>query len=324
MIRWSHPQRDVALPAPLREQAVERESIQAGASTANLERLTLPDGARVVAKHVSARRDWMMRATGDTGRAAELWVGGAMRRCPATIDPALVRIEDDGEGGWFLYMQEVPFHRRDVRFQADDVARLLGALADLHTAFWGDPPPGLCSLSDLFTILRPDRIVGADPAFAALVRGGWERFAEVAPVDVAEAVTALLAEPAPVVAALERHGTTLLHADVHFGNAVLLPDRLVLVDWTLASAGPPAVDFTWFLDQSCSYLDVDHDDAVELFLAAEGGRVDEDLLDIACVGQLLNSGWQVHEWLDAEAARPVQEQNFDWFVKHARRGLELL
>jgi hypothetical protein len=51
---------------PLRcDHAVSREPVAAGASTALLERLVLPDGRRLVSKHITAELDWMMRATND-------------------------------------------------------------------------------------------------------------------------------------------------------------------------------------------------------------------------------------------------------------------
>ena len=316
MIRWSHPEREVDLPAPLRDHAVSREPIRAGVSSAALERLVLPDGRRLVAKHVTPELDWMMRATNDTGRAAELWVSGAMDRLPPAVDPALVRIED----GWYLYMEEVQFHRRGTRFGPDEIARILGALAELHAAYWHDPPAGLCRLGDLLTLLAPERVASAGPGFAEIVRGGWELFPEQVPPEVADAVLALLADPSPLVAELERHGTTLLHSDPHFGNAALLPDRLVLIDWSLAAAGPPAVDFVWFLDQSFSFLDATHDEVVELFLRAENGRVRDEMVDAACLAQLVNTGWQVRHWLGGEE-HAAHRANLDWFVARARRVL---
>lgn len=316
MIRWSHPQRDVDLPAPLRDHAMSREPIAAGASTALLERLVLPDGRRLVSKHVAPELDWMMRATNDTGRAAELWVSGAMDRLPPDVDPALVRIED----GWYLYMDEVEFHPRGKRFSPDETARVLGALADLHAAYWQAPPDGLCRLGDLLALLAPERVVDADPGFAGFVRGGWETFPKLVPSDVADAVLALLANPSALVDELELHGMTLLHSDPHFGNAALLPDRLVLIDWGLAAAGPPAIDFVWFLDQSFSLLTASHDDVVELFLRAEDGRVRDEMVDAACLAQLVNTGWQVRHWIDREDSAAYRA-NLDWFVARARRYL---
>ena len=320
MIRWSQPQRDVDLPAPLVESAVRREHIAAGASTAMLERLELPDGRRLVAKHVTPDLDWMMRATNDRGRAALLWVGGTMERCPPQIDPALVRIEDDGGEGWWLYMEEVQFHRRGTRFTREDARRFLSALAALHAEFWGEQVVELCTLSDLLRLLGPETLQQFDNDFLAFVRGGWERFREIAPPDVRDAVLALLDDPAPLVRDLERGGTTFLHADPHFGNAMLEPDRLVLIDWTLATQGPPAVDFVWFLDQSFQLIDATHDEIVDDFVRAEDGRVSQADVDLACLSELLSAGWQCRHWLESEE-HEAQQASFDWFVARARRSL---
>jgi hypothetical protein len=316
MIRWSHSERDVDLPAPLREHAVACEPIAAGASTALLERLVLPGGRRLVCKHVTADLDWMMRATHDTGRAAELWVSGAMDRLPKTIDPALVRIED----GWWLYMDEVQFHPAGTRFTRADVRRVLDALAAMHEEFWEEQVPGLCSLHDLLSLAAPRTVAQYEGWFADFVQAGWETFAEVAPRDVADAVLALLDDPTPLVRKLESHGTTLVHSDPHFGNAVLLPDRLVLIDWTLAAQAPPAIDFVWFLDQSSTLIDATVDDVVEDFLLAERGRVTEAMLDHACLAELVVAGWQVRHWVDRED-RPVQEASLERFVARARRAI---
>lgn len=322
MIRWSHPGRDVDLPAPLHEHALTHTPVRADASTAMLRRLELPDGRSVVAKHVAPELDWMMRATHDAGRAAELWVSGVMDRCPPTIDPALVRIEDDGGDGWWLYMEEVAFPRRGTRFARTDVARLLDYLGSLHSTYRGEDVPGLCSLHDLLGLVAPRTIetVGENTAFLHAVRRGWEIFAELAPADVVEAVFRLLEDPAPLVRALEEQGTTLVHADVHFGNAVLLDDRLVLLDWTLACAAPASVELVWFLDQSFGLLDATHDEVVAEFLRAEQGHVASEMLELASLAELLNAGWQCVHWID-DRDRAPHEANLDWFVTRARRAI---
>jgi phosphotransferase family enzyme len=320
VIRWSRADRDVDLEAPLLEHAVEREHIAAGASTAMLERLRLPDGRTLVAKHVTPDLDWMMRATNDRGRAALLWVNGTMDRCPPVIDPALVRIEDDGAGGWWLYMDELRFHPRGTRFTRPDAQRVLGALAALHAEFWKEQVADLCPLVDLLRLLGPKTIEHHDNDFLAFVRGGWQTFSDLAPTAIAEAVFALLEDPAPLAQALERGGTTMLHADPHFGNAVLERDRLVLIDWTLATQGPPGVDFVWFLDQSFQMIDATHDELVEDFLRAEDGRSTHADVDLACLSQLLSSGWQCRHWVESEE-REEQQANLDWFVERARRAL---
>jgi hypothetical protein len=320
VIRWSNPTLDVAAAAPLAAHAVSSEQIDAGASSAILRRLRFADGSTLVAKHVTPELDWMMRVTGDTGRAARLWIDGTMDRLPREIDPALVRIEDDGEGGFVLYMRDVRFHARSVRFDARDVERILDALAALHAAFWGERVPGLCSLADLLTLLAPAHVGRIEVRdFAEAVRAGWEAFAEVAPPDVADAVLSLVADPAPLVERLDATGTTLLHADPHFGNAVLEPDRLVLIDWTLATQGPPAVDFAWFLDHSIHLIDATHDDVAAAFLRAERGRVSREALDLGLLSELLSTGWECGQWRDDNRAE--RSASFDWFVAGARRAL---
>lgn len=321
MIRWSHPARDVPLPAPLHAHAVERSPLTASASTAELERLVLPGGRTLVSKRFSPAVDWMMRMTHDSGRAAELWVDGVMDRCPPDVDPALVRIEDEDGDAWRLYMDEVSFHPAGTRFSPADIRLLLQRLAALHETFWGERVDGLCSLHDLLSLLAPKTIEAAadNVAFLEAVRRGWEIFAELAPADVADVVLRLLDDPSPLVRELEAQGTTLIHSDVHFGNAVLLPDRLVLVDWALACQAPPTVELTWFLDQSFAFLDATHDEVVDAFVAAERGRVTPSMLDVACLGELLNAGWQCIHWVDRDPDG-LHRASFDWFVARARRG----
>ena len=321
MIRWSHPGLDSTLPAPLVEHAMSREPIDAGASSAMLERLRFADGRTLVAKRIDPALDWMMRATGDTGRAALLWVDGTMNRCPREIDAALVRIEDDGRDGFVLYMRDLRFHPRSVRFDTRDVDRILGALAALHAAFWDEEAPGLCTLADLLTLLSPHRLERIEvPAFREIVGRGWDVFGELAPPDVAAAVFALLADPAPLVERLDATGTTLLHADPHFGNAVLEGDRLVLIDWTLATQGPPAVDFSWFLDHSIHLIDASLDEVAEAFLRAERGRVTRQALDLGLFSELLSSGWECAQW-EEDDDPAGRRATFEWLLAAARRAL---
>jgi tRNA A-37 threonylcarbamoyl transferase component Bud32 len=321
MIRWSLAERDPGLPAPLRDHAVGRAMIDAGVASRVLERLELADGRTLVAKHLSAQLDWMMRATGDTGRAAELWVSGAMNRLPAQIDPALVRIEDDGADGWFLYMDDVTFAPEGTRYSRADANRLLEALAALHAAFWEKHVPCLARLEDLIGLCAPGTIdASADASFADLVREGWHVFDDLAPNDVREAVHDVLADPSPLARELTRRGTTLVHSDPHFDNVVLAPDRVIMIDWTLASQTSPAVDFVWFLDQSVRFVDASHDELVADFLRHEAGRASERDVDLAALAELALAGWQCRFWVDG-SNREERRANLDWFSERARRAL---
>lgn len=146
-------------PGRLLDEAIVRDRIGGdGASGAVLERLSFDDGSTLVVKSFSVARDWMMRATHDTGRAAELWTSGAADRLPAVIDPAIVRIEHEGDE-WRLYLRDVGefFLRRGTIVDAAEVRRFLDATAAMHRAYWADPPPGLASLRDLIGLASRPR-----------------------------------------------------------------------------------------------------------------------------------------------------------------------
>ena len=63
---------------------VSREPLAAadGRSGSLLERVVLADDRALVVKHVLDGGDWIMRATADHGRAAELWSAGVFPGCP--------------------------------------------------------------------------------------------------------------------------------------------------------------------------------------------------------------------------------------------------
>lgn len=307
--------------------AITAAPISGGASGAGLDRLTFADGSVLVLKRFSPDSDWMMRATHDTGRAAELWVSGAMARLPPVIDPAIVRIERDGPG-WRLYLRDVDayFLRRGARVSNAEVRRFLEAVAQMHAAFAGRDVPGLASLRDLLLLTAPDTIAredAADSPFLATVRAGWAVFHDLAPADVSDAVASILRDPQPLVAAMTRAGTTLVHADLHFGNVAPAPDRFYVIDWGLASQGPPAVDVAWFLDQSARYLDASREDVLAAFAAAEGPLHDARTLRLALLAEVVVAGWQYADAAEGENAA-ARRADLAWWVARAREGLDAL
>jgi len=48
--------------------------------------------------------------------------------------------------------------------------------------------------------------------------------------------------------------------------------------------------------------------------------VQDEMLDAACLAQLVNTGWQVRHWLDGPD-HAAQRANLDWFVARARRAI---
>ena len=110
----------------------------------------------------------------------------------------------------------------DIARRPDDIAQLLAA---------GAPHRPLAQVAD---------------AFAAAVGPAGVAF-EAAPLDAARRDQAMAAVRAavPRVDALGLH-ETVVHGDFHSGNAVLVDDRVVIIDWSDAAIANPAIDLvTW-------------------------------------------------------------------------------
>jgi hypothetical protein len=310
---------------------VAREPLAAadGRSGSLLERVVLANGRTLVVKHVRDGGDWIMRASHDHGRAAELWSSGVLARVPDVIDHAVVgaeRVED----GWVVIMRDVsaaliPDH---ARLSRGDSRRVLEAAAALHAGFWDDPPLELCSMADRYRFLSPAtarrEADGADEV-PRLIGRGWERFAEVVPADVAEPVMAVLARPEPFAAALSASGSTLLQGDLKLGNLGLTADRVVMLDWgTQTGWGPPAVEVAWYLAINWSRVDATREQVLDDFRAAEGERHDEDALRLALLGGLVQLGWDkaLHASGHPDpAVRAREAADLAWWTARARDAL---
>ena len=310
---------------------VAREPLAAadGRSGSLLERVVLADGRALVVKHVRDGGDWIMRASHDHGRAAELWSSGVLARVPEVVDHAVVgaeRVED----GWVVIMRDVsaalvPDHARLTR---DDSRRVLAAAAALHDRFWDDPPLHLCSMVDRYQFLSPAtarREAGGGDEVPRLIGRGWERFAEVVPAEVAEPVLAVLERPEPFAAALSAFGSTLLQGDLKLGNLGLTSDRVVMLDWgTQTGWGPPAVEVAWYLAINWSRVDATREQVLDDFRAAEGDRHDPDALRLALLGGLVQLGWDkaLHASGHPDPAiRAREAADLAWWTARARDAL---
>lgn len=162
--------------------------------------------------------------------------------------------------------------------------------------------------------------------FLAEVEAGWEAFDQLVPADVAGQGHDLLLDPAPLASALRSRGTTLVHADLHYGNIAPAADRFHVIDSGLATEAPPAVDVAWYLDQSARFIDASREEVLAAFAAAEGPRHDPATLELALVAELVLAGRGYVEALRADDPdrREARRSDLDWWVSRARRGLALL
>ncbi|HEV3014612.1 MAG TPA: hypothetical protein VG499_15175 [Actinomycetota bacterium] len=312
---------------------VSREPLAAadGRSGSLLERVTLAGGEILVVKHVRDGGDWIMRASHDHGRAAELWSSGVLGRMPEVIDHAVLGAEQE-TGGWVVIMRDVsaalvPDHARISRA---DSRRVLEAAAALHAAFAEGPPLRLCPLADRYGFLSPAtarREAGGADEVPGLIGRGWERFAEVAPADVAGPVLAVAERPEPFAAVLSAFPSTLVQGDLKLGNLGFTGDRVVMLDWgTQTGWAPAAVEVTWYLAINWSRIDATREQVLDDFRAAEGGRHDEDALRLALLGGLVQLGWDkaLHASGHPDPAiRAREAADLAWWAERARDALEV-
>jgi hypothetical protein len=312
---------------------VSREplAVADGRSGSLLERVTLAGGELLVVKHVRDGGDWIMRASHDHGRAAELWSSGVLGRVPEVIDHAVLGAEQV-TGGWVVIMRDVsaalvPDHARISRA---DSRRVLEAAAALHAAFADGPPLRLCPLADRYGFLSPAtarREAGGADEVPGLIGRGWERFAEIAPADVAGPVLAVAERPEPFAAALSAFPSTLVQGDLKLGNLGFTEDRVVMLDWgTQTGWAPAAVEVAWYLAINWSRIDATREQVLDDFRAAEGGRHDEDALRLALLGGLVQLGWDkaLHAGGHPDPAiRAREAADLAWWADRARDALEV-
>ena len=309
--------------------AVSRRPLQGdGKSGSTLERVTLADGTELVLKHVDPRRDWIMQVTHDTGRVARLWEAGVFERMPAPIDTAIVGVVPTPEG-CTVVMRDVtasllPDGKRVTRSQS---RRLLAAAAALHRAFTHRPADDLCSLADLVGFLSPTATAAhrADHEVPRLVLTGWERFGDVVPPDVVDAVFRILESPGSLADALGHFDAALLHGDLKLANLGLGAGRVVVLDWgPQTSWGPPAVDYAWFIAVNAAGVLASFDELVDDVRTAAGPAHDEDALRLALLGAFVQLGWEkaLGATADDGDVRLRERAGLEWWTARARDALD--
>ena len=305
-----------------------------GNSGAALLRAERDDGTTFVLKRVSAGgADWLARATDDRGRTAQLYEAGAFERMPPAIGHGIVAAERSADGAW-IAMRDVADRLLEpgARLSRDQSRRILGAAAELHRTFHDRVPPGAASLTARIGMSSP-AVADAERRHPDLLpkqfEQGWDAFAELVPGDVADAVLELTRHPEALADALVRaHGApTLIHGDLRGDNLGFDGDRLVLIDWDLATAGTPTVEFAWYLAHSARRIDATHDEIEADHRVAQGDGVSDTEVDLGMLSGLVQYGWRIAHSArvhpdPAETAWGTAE--LGWWVPRVRAALERL
>jgi hypothetical protein len=304
----------------------------AGNSGAALLRVHRDDGAAFVLKRVSAAgSDWLARATHDEGRTAQLYLAGAFDEMPAVIEHGIVAVEKSDDAAW-IAMRDVERYLLPPtsRLSRDDSKGILTSAAALHRAFQDRVPPGPATLGDRIGMSSPAVADAERPNPDLLPKQfeqGWDAFHELVPADVADVVLDLTRRPDALADALLRAhgGPTLIHGDLRGDNLGFGGDRLVLIDWDLATAGTPTVEFAWYLAHSARRIDADRDAIESVYRVTQGDALSEDEVDLGMLSGLVQYGWRI-----AHSARvhpdPAEtawgREELAWWVPRVRAAIE--
>jgi hypothetical protein len=301
-----------------------------GNSGAALERVVVGDGSTLIAKRVGPGADWLGRVTRDRGRAALLWQAGAFARMPAELDHGIESVLADGDG-WWVVMRDLSasFLADDRRLSRAESRTILTAAAQMHAVFAGDPPDGAAALGDRLGMSSP-RVADAERAGPDLLPkqldAAWDAFADAVPDEVAGEVLAAAREPSALADALAAAGpVTLLHGDLRDDNLGLAGDRVVLLDWDLATAGTPTVEFAWYLCHDAWRIDAGHDELEADYQAAEAEHLQRDEVELGMLTGLVQYGWIFGHSLRIHpdpAEQAWARAELDWWVPRTRRAAE--
>ena len=303
---------------------------------------------QLILKQVSLATDWLMRATHDTNtRSVSLWEHGLMDLLPSEIDHARIACARDSDGGAILLRDVSDKMLPYANFTLADNAFMLEAMASLHAAFFDSPllasqGLGLCRLSDVYSMFSPltgQREAGGPDEVPQRILEGWAMVKTAVPSDVADIILTLLNDSQPLCDALSRYPQTLVHGDWRHANQGLernIKSRLILLDWQLAVAAPPAVELGRALGTNSVLLPVSKEGAIDHYkmqLAKRlGSRFDESWwkpqLALGLLGGFLQDGWAIvlkaTHWHVGADAREHWQADLNWWSDQVRAGAKWL
>jgi hypothetical protein len=301
-------------------------------------------GSRYVLKRVSLERDWIMRLTDDRRcRSVALWQHGLLDRVRHRIEHAILACAQD-QAGWAMLMHDVSGNlRQRSAIRKRHYERALDALAVLHSTFWqapvlGESALGLCDPAHYLTFLSPEKLraEGETHPFVSEILEGWALLETTADADVVEVVRSLHRDPGPLCCALARCPRTLVHGDVFPGNLGWLGKaqrKVVLLDWQLATALPPAADLAQCLsdlrvaDKEAAIAHYRHSLACQLGTRRENSWWQPQLA-LGSLAFFVSRGWAmplfVGRWSANEGERAQQRANLAWFAGQVRVATDFL
>ncbi|MFW5827768.1 MAG: phosphotransferase [Alkalispirochaeta sp.] len=314
-----------------------------------------PDRMQYILKRLNPEWDWLMQVTEDTHcRSVTLWSHGVFDHLPHQADTATIACAHDEEGyailmravGDTLVTNRVFTEAQNAAFVdtlAAMHARFLDRTAPVHLA---DPALGLCRTQDVFQMFSPasaTRFVYLDRGIHRRIHEGWAQVREVMPADVADIVLPLANDPGPLVTRLEQFPHTLVHGDYRHSNLGLEYGRTIMLDWQLATYGPPAIDLARYIGANSPFLPVPKEqilatyrERLEEHLTAERGEAAARAIDewweaqlyLSLLGGFIQDGWAIAlkatTWDITENTREQWKADLPWWSAVIRRGAAFL
>jgi hypothetical protein len=290
-------------------------------------------GEPMILKYVCVDDDWIMRATGDIDcRTRRLFTSDVLMRLPPAIDHATVAVapfaSHRGHNGAVLLLRDVSallVPPGSAVIPLDTHRRFIDHMVEMHVAYWGFDDLVLIPLAHHYVILTPTMAAieaaqgGTDPVPVAVAQG-WAALTRVDP-HLSTTLSALVADPSPLVRGLEATPRTLVHGDWKFGNLGEHADgRTVLLDWDPCGAAPATFDLAWYLAVNCDRMPETKEATIALYRETleRNGIATSEWWDRQLALTLLGAGLQL---LWSKVGDPAE---FGWWRDRVYEGERFL
>jgi hypothetical protein len=211
------------------------------------------NAGRLVLKQMSTSTDWLMYSTNDHQcRAVRLWQYGLLDQLSPHFDHKIVAASHDGDG-WAMLMEDLTgkVFQWDEPFPPKLLSVFLDVLARTHALFWNDPRlknPWL-GLGDATSYLEPMSRARKNTGTTRGVlpewlRVGWESLKDLIDATTYSQMLAFLENPQPLLDALSRYPSTLLHGDFRSEN-LGFSEKPIILDWQWAACSMMTIDLPW-------------------------------------------------------------------------------
>ncbi len=327
--------------------AAEFDRVAGSYSGARLVRLgpVAVDGAAepkpTILKQMDFDTNWQMRATHDLHcREVQLTQSPLWSKLPETIwSPVLACAQTERSGA--LLMDDLeeaifPAERCYGPAEADTTAWIIDRFAQLHAACWQAPEleeGWLVDPADALLYLTPERLNDlqeTDDTYASQATRMWPYLWQFLDGPEVTAIWRTMKTPDAYLAALRQAPATLAHGDTWLANLGVRDERLIMLDWALATAGPATFDslwlaFTWQATDPQHALDQHRRSLVNHGVTA---AEDDELWSLLCDLGWVRTFFTGAEWLvrdirgavDDNAEREARARLAHW----AARTVEIL